>query len=95
MCLFVSAQDSFDWKSLIAKMTIERLGFGAVFSTERGAGFWRHWGHSLKTGRGGAKFHLLMFVNSCANLRASVEVERNWVSDGRNFGAVGDFLQVV
>ena len=95
MCLFVSAQDSSDCKSLIVKITFERLWFGTVFSTERGAGFWRHWGHSLKTGRGGTKFHLLRFANSCANLRASVEVERNWVYDGWNFGAVGEFLQVV
>ena len=49
----------------------------------------------LETGRGGVKFHLPRIANFCANLGASVMVERNWVSECRNFGAVGDFLQVV
>ena len=33
----MSSQDTFDCKSFVAKMTGERLGFGNVFPTERGA----------------------------------------------------------
>ena len=35
--MFISSQDTFDCKSFVAKMTGERLGFGNVFPTERGA----------------------------------------------------------
>ena len=92
----MNVQDSSDCINVVAEMTIERLGFGAVLFVESGAGFWRrHWGHSLKVGKVGAKFYVFRIDNSCANIGASVEVKRNWVSDGRNFGAVGDFLHVV
>ena len=96
MNLFVNVRDSSDCINVVAEMTIERLGFGAVFFVESGAGFWRrHWGHSLKVGKVGAKFYVFRIDNSCANIGASVEVKRNWVSDSRNFGAVGGFLQAV
>ena len=96
MCLFVNVQDYSGCINFVAEMTIERLGFGTVFFVERGDGIWRrHWGHSLKVGKVGARFYVFRIDNSCANIGASVEVKRNWVSDGRNFGAVGGFLQAV
>ena len=94
MCLFVNVQDYSDCINVVAEMTIDRLCFGTVFFVERGDGIWRrHWGHSLKVGKVGAKFCVFRIDTFCANIAASVEVKRNFGFYGRNFGAFGDFLQ--
>ena len=94
MCLFVNVQDYSDCINVVAEMTIDRLCFGTVFFVERGDGiWWRHWGHSLKVGKVGAKFCVFRIDNFCANVGASIRVKRNLGSGGRNFGAFGDFLQ--
>ena len=65
----MGVEDSSDCINLVAEMTIERFGFGTLFFVERGAGFWRRrWGHSLKAGKGGVKFHVLRIDDSFANI---------------------------